>query len=93
MNACNIVAGLVVAIITATLGVDLHGISDSDMLLLCIQGMFVIPIAFTLLIIGPQYITAPEVCFINASNITQIQHDYRRIHRHTYACRYVCTAS
>ena len=93
MNACNIVAGLVVAIITAILGVDLHGISDSDMLLLCIQGMFVVPIAFTLLIIGPQYITAPEVCFINASNITQIQHDYRRIHRHTYACRCVCTAS
>ena len=64
LNACNIISGLVVVLITACLGGgdDLDKIEGENLLYLCIQGIFILPISFTLLIIGPQYILAPEVC-------------------------------
>jgi drug/metabolite transporter (DMT)-like permease len=64
MNACNILSGATVAVVSAILGqgVRFSSISGRDVLYLIIQGVFVIPVAFTLLVIGPQYIPAPEVC-------------------------------
>jgi drug/metabolite transporter (DMT)-like permease len=63
-NACNIISGITAAITALILGsgVQISTISGEDMLYLVIQGFFGISISFTLLTIGPQYITAPEVC-------------------------------
>ena len=64
LNACNVISGLVVVVIAACLGggSDVDKIRGGDLLFLCIQGILILPISFTLLIIGPQYILAPEVC-------------------------------
>lgn len=45
-----------------SLGIDLYTIDWTDFIYLCIQGMLILPLSFTLLIIGPQHISASEVC-------------------------------
>jgi len=42
-------------------GADITKVDVVSMLYICINGILVLPIAFTFLTIGPNYITAPEV--------------------------------
>ena len=64
LHACNVLSGIVVSLICLCIdGIpELNTIGNRDLLFLCLQGIFILPIAFTLLIVGPQYISAPEVC-------------------------------
>jgi hypothetical protein len=61
MLGCNVIALYFVAILSLCLGADITKVDVVSMLYICINGILVLPLAFTFLTIGPNYITAPEV--------------------------------
>lgn len=58
---CNVVSGTFMAVCAVCIGNGVGPILSPDLGLLCAMGLGVLPISFTLLTIGPDYITAPEV--------------------------------
>ena len=61
MMPCNIIAGLFICLITIPFCNSFVAMTLRELLLLLFNGVFVLPVAFVLLTIGPSLISAPEV--------------------------------